>query len=276
MDFTAQIQKYGAIISDYAVRFGYKIILALLFWFAGRFLIQTIIKAIHSKMEKQNADKTLTRYLKSVTSITLDILLIVGIMGFLGIQTTTFAALIAASGLAIGMAWSGLLANFAAGSFIMFLRPFKAGDIVSVGDIVGEVREIGLFATSINTVDNVLTLVGNNKIFSDTIKNYTANAYRRVDLTIQLSGDANTEEVIKQLKNRISSIPNVLTEPSVDIGILEFTLAGPVLAVRPYSAPQNYWQVYFDTNAAIREIVTGSNMPAMLQMQMMKTAACKN
>ena len=137
-------------------------------------------------------------------------------------------------GLAIGMAWSGLLANLAAGGFIIVLRPFKVGDFISAGGVTGTVTEIGLFVTAINTPDNVLTMVGNNKIFSGNIQNFSDNAFRRVDLTAQLSGAADWQAAAALLRQRIASLDNVLAEPAVEVGILEFNLVGPVLAVRPY------------------------------------------
>ncbi|WP_253272444.1 mechanosensitive ion channel family protein, partial [Chromobacterium subtsugae] len=185
--------------------------------------------------------------------MTLTVVLVIGILGFFGVQTTTFAAVIAAAGVAIGMAWSGLLANFAAGIFLMVLRPFKVGDAVSVAGVAGQVREIGLFATTLDTPDGVQTLVGNNKIFSDTIQNFSANPVRRVDLKAQLASSADHAEAIRLLSEALARIPNVLAAPRPDIGLLEFSALGPVLAVRPYCAPEHYWQVYFDSNRAIRE-----------------------
>jgi small conductance mechanosensitive channel len=137
----------------------------------------------------QKVDATVLRYIHNIVNVTLNILLVIGILGYFGIQTTTFAALLAAAGVAIGMAWSGLLANFAAGAFLIVLRPFKVGDFVCAAGVTGTIKEIGLFATNIVTPDNVLCVVGNNKIFGDTIQNYTANPYRRVDLKAQLAGN---------------------------------------------------------------------------------------
>src|SRR5262245_65232254 len=125
-------------------------------------------------------------YMVNIVTVMLNIALVLGILGYFGVETTTFAALFAAAGVAIGMAWSGLLGNFAAGAFLVILRPFKVGDFVTVGGVTGTVEEVGLFATSIDTPDNVRTYVGNNKIFSDTIQNFSTNQYRRVDLSAQL------------------------------------------------------------------------------------------
>ena len=177
------------------------------------------------------------------------------------------AALIAAAGVAIGMAWSGLLANFAAGAFLVVLRPLKVGDFVTVAGVTGTVTELGLFTTTLNTPDNVQTIVGNNKVFGDTIQNFSVNPFRRVDLKCQLSGAADHTAAMALLREKIAAIPNVLAEPKVDVEILDFTLVGPVLAVRPYCHTDNYWQVYFDTNKTIRESLAEAGFPAPMPAQ---------
>ena len=164
----------------------------------------------------------------------LNIALIVALLGFFGVETTTFAALLAAGGVAIGVAWGGLLSNFAAGAFLVFLRPFKVGDIVTAAGVTGSVEAIGLFGTTINTPDNVLTIVGNGAVFSGTIQNYSANPYRRVDLTATISSTVDHHQAIRLLKDRLARVPNVLSSPAPDVDILQFTPAGPQLCVRPY------------------------------------------
>ncbi|MBP0623307.1 mechanosensitive ion channel family protein [Cupriavidus consociatus] len=241
------------LVVAYATQFGVKILAALAFWVIGRWLIHFAVRMVQNALARQKVDPTLLRYVGSIVTVTLNVVLVIGILGYFGIQTTTFAALIAAAGVAIGMAWSGLMSNFAAGAFLVVLRPFKVGDFVTVGGVTGTVREIGLFATSLDTPDNVQTVIGNNKIFSDTIQNFTANPYRRVELKAQLAGSTDVADAVALLKSRIAQIPNVLPEPAVDVEILEFTLVGPVLAVRPYCHNDHYWQVYFDTNRIIRE-----------------------
>ncbi|CAJ0774516.1 Small-conductance mechanosensitive channel [Ralstonia condita] len=254
--------KYQAIIAQYAADVGMKVLAAIVFWVVGRWLIHVAVRMVQGSLERQKVDPTVLRYVGSVITVTLNVLLVIGILGYFGIQTTTFAALIAAAGVAIGMAWSGLLSNFAAGAFLIVLRPFKVGDFVTAGGVTGTVKEIGLFATALNTPDNVVTMVGNNKIFSDTIQNYTVNPYRRVELKAQLAGSADHRAAIALLREKVSAIPNVLADPPVDVEILEFNLVGPVLAVRPYTHNDNYWQVYFDTNRVIREALTEAGFPA--------------
>ncbi|BAN50891.1 mechanosensitive ion channel family protein [Metapseudomonas resinovorans] len=263
---TEKVSAFMTTVTQYATTFGVKILAAIAFWVVGRWLITFAVRLVQRSLERQRVDPTVLRYVGSFITVTLNILLVVGILGFFGIQTTSLAALIAAVGLAIGMAWSGLLANLAAGGFIIVLRPFKVGDFISAGGVVGTVKEIGLFATAINTPDNVMTLVGNNKIFSDTIQNFSHNDFRRVELKAQLSGAADWHAAAAVLKERIAAIPNVLSEPPVDVEILEFNLVGPVLAVRPFCHNDNYWQVYFDTNRTIKDAL-GTDFPAPMPAQ---------
>jgi small conductance mechanosensitive channel len=235
-----------------AYEVGLKLAGAIAIWVIGSWVISILEGMLRRALIARKIEVTLIRYITAAFSVALKIALAVGALGYLGVQTTTFAALLGAAGVAIGMAWSGLLAHFAAGAFLVVLRPFKVGDFVEAGGVTGTVEEIGLFVTKINTPDNVLTGIGNSKIFADTIKNYSANDYRRVDLTAQLDHGADVAKATQILKDAMAKIPNVVGEPKPDVEIISFTLAGPVLAVRPYCHTDHYWQVYFETNAAIR------------------------
>jgi small conductance mechanosensitive channel len=128
--------------------------------------------------------------------------------------------------------------------------------------VTGTVDSTGLFGTTINTPDNVLTIVGNNKIFSDNIQNFSANPYRRVDLTATINNAVDHHQAIRILKERLARIPNVLATPAPDVDVIQFTAAGPQLCVRPYCSNEHYWQVYFDTNRLIRESFGEAGFPA--------------
>ena len=154
-----------------------------------------------------------------------------------------------------------------AGFLMVVLRRMRVGEFVSVAGVTGTVAELGLFTTTINTPDNVQTILGNNKVFSDTIQNFTVNPFRRVDLKCQLSGAADHKAAMALLREKIAMIPNVLPEPKVDVEILDFTLVGPVLAVRPYCHNDNYWQVYFDTNKVLREALAEAGFRAPMPAQ---------
>ena len=248
-------------VTTIGIAFGLKALGAIAIWVVGRYLIGLAVRLVSAALEKQRVDPTVLRYLGTVISVTLNVILVVAILGYFGVETTTFAAIMASAGVAIGLAWSGLLSNFAAGAFMIILRPIKVGDFVTVGGVTGTVKEIGLFVTAVNTLDNVLTIVGNGKIFADTIQNYSVNPYRRVDLKAQLNHAVDHDAAIRLLKERLAKIPNVQKEPAPDVEILEFNLAGPVLAVRPYTHTDHYWQVYFDTNRAIRESFGSAGFP---------------
>jgi small conductance mechanosensitive channel len=258
MDVNALVQNTGAVL----VTVAWKVVGAVVLWLIGRWLISFAHRVLGGALERQRFDVTLTRYMQTALGVILNVALIVAILGFFGVETTTFAALIAAGGVAIGVAWGGLLANFAAGAFLVFLRPFKVGDVVTAGGVTGTVEAIGLFGTVINTPDNVHTIVGNNKVFADTIQNFSVNPYRRVDLTATISNAVDHRVAIALLKERLATVPNVLATPAPDVDVLEFTAAGPKLCVRPYCRPEHYWDVYFETNRLIREAFTDAGFPA--------------
>ena len=240
---------------------GLKILGAIAIWMVGRWLISLALRVMGSALTKQKVDPTLIRYLHSTVAALLNIALVIAILGYFGVETTSFAALIAAGGIAIGMAWSGLLSNFAGGVFLVILQPFKVGDFIAAAGVTGTVEAIGLFATTINTLDNIKTIVGNGKIFGDTIQNFSANPYRRVDLLAQLAHGVDPEAAIALLKPALARVPNVMAEPGPDVEILTFNLAGPVLAVRLYCNNEHYWQVYFDTNRLIRDTFARAGFP---------------
>jgi small conductance mechanosensitive channel len=142
------------------------------------------------------------------------------------------------------------------------LRPFKVGDFVSVGGTVGTVKELGLFGTTIFTPDNVMTIVGNGKIFGDTIQNFSTLPARRVERTAQLAGGVDAVDAIQRFKAAVAAIPNVVQAPAPEVNVLDINLVGPVIAVRPYCHTDHYWQVYFDTNEAILRVAKEAGWPA--------------
>jgi len=249
-----------------------KVAAAIVFWFVGRWLISRVIHLVQAAMHRNQIDPTLTRYLGSIITVALNIALVLGILGYFGIQTTSIAAMLAGAGLAIGAAWSGMLGNFAAGAFMLILRPFKVGDFVSVGGVVGTVHELGLFGTTIVTPDNVMTLVGNGKIFGDTIQNFSALPVRRVERTAQLAGGVDPLDAIARLRAAVAKIPNVAADPAPEVSLLDLNLVGAVISVRPYTHTDHYWQVYFDTNEAIVRVARDAGWPAPTPSQIIHRA----
>jgi len=258
MDWTGVVK----VVENTVTGVGLQVVGAIVLYIVGRWLISFAVGLVQKGLTRQKLEPTLLRFIGNTISVVLNITLVIAILGYFGVQTTSFAALLAGAGLAIGSAWGGLLANFAAGIFLVVLRPFKVGDFISAGGITGTVEEVGLFVTTVDTPDNVRTFVGNNKLFSDNIQNYSANPYRRVELSAQISGEADPKKVMAALKNRIRLISNVVAKPEPDVVIASFTAVGPVLAIRPYTNNDHYWQVYFDTNLAIREVLGDGAFPA--------------
>jgi small conductance mechanosensitive channel len=239
-------------------------------YIVGRWLISFAVGVLSRVLTARNFDPTLQRYLASILSVVLNVVLVVAILGYFGIETTSFAALLAGVGLAVGAAWSGLLGNFAAGAFLVIFRPYKVGDYVVGGGVEGTVTEVGLFNTIITSPDNVQTIVGNSKMSGDVVKNYSAHTYRRVDRTAQLAFGVDPLDAIARLKPALAAIPNVIAEPAPDVEILDFNERGTVLAVRPYCHTDHYWQVYFDTNKLIASTFSAAGYDAPFTVEQKK------
>ncbi|MFN7572646.1 MAG: mechanosensitive ion channel family protein [Betaproteobacteria bacterium] len=244
-------------IADLAV----KVLAALALWIVGRWLIGRVVSLMQAAMKRNHVDPTLTKYVGSIVAVALNIALVIGILGYFGFQTTTFAALVAGAGVAIGAAWGGLLSNFAAGAFLLVLRPFKVGDFIASGGVTGTVHELGLFATTIITMDNVYTLVGNAKLFADNIQNFSALPVRRVERVAQLAHGVDPLQAIEKFRAAVVAIPNVATDPAPEVNLLDFNPLGCTIAVRGYTHTDHYWQVYFGINEAIARVCGEAGWP---------------
>lgn len=254
-----------------ALDFGIKILGALVVLFVGRLIIKLVVRLANRAMQNKFAEPTITAYVGSSISILLNLALFVAILGFFGFETTTFAALLAGVGVAIGAAWSGLLSNFAAGIFLVALRPFRVGDYIAAAGVTGTVKEVGMFVTAVTTPENVLTFVGNNKVFTETIQNYSTNSYRRIELKVKLDAQTDALAFAETLRAQLDKIPNVLTEPTSFVGILEFAPDGATLAVQPCAHQNHYKQVYFDTTEMIARTLRASKMSGQKEIDKDKT-----
>lgn len=232
-----------------------KVIGALFIWFIGRTVIGGFRKVLDMGLQRRQLDATLIRYVGSLFTGTLTLMLIVGILGLMGVETTSFAALIAAAGIAIGAAWSGLLANFAAGIFLLVLRPFRVGEEIEAGGVVGIVQEIGLFVTTLDTSDNVRIAVGNNQMFSDNIINYSHHPYRKMTVKVPLMHGVDVRVLQQALLERLPTVKGVKEKPEPQVEIAEFALQGPVLAVCIFCKPTEYNDTQANVGDAIAEIL---------------------
>jgi len=243
------------------IPFLFKLAGAIALWIVGTWLIRMALKVLRRTFSRANLDPTLIGFLLNTLGALLRVVLAVAILGFFGIQTASFAALLAGAGVAIGAAWSGMLGNLAAGVFLQLFRPVSNGDFVCGGGITGTVEEVGMFVTTILSLDNVRHIVPNGKFFGDTIVNYSSHPFRRVDLVAQLDNTADVPLAIRLLKEGLKAIPNQYPGMDPEVEILEFSERGPRLAVRPYTNNQHYWQVYFDTNRVIVDVLSSNGFP---------------
>jgi small conductance mechanosensitive channel len=250
-----------SMIGTIIVPFLFKIVGAILLWVVGGWLIGFAMRVLRRSFSMAKLDPTLVSFLLGLISALLRVVLAVAILGFFGVQTASFAALLAGAGVAIGMAWSGMLGNFAAGVFLQLFRPVAIGDFVNGGGVTGTVEDVGMFVTTILSPDNVQNIVPNAKFFGDTIVNYSTMPYRRVELEAQLDSTADVGRAIALLRDALRSIPNQYPDQEADVELLTFTERGPRLAVRPYTHTSHYWQVYFDTNRVIADTLSSNGFP---------------
>ena len=236
---------------------GLKLLSAVAIWVVGRILIKFVLNMVAAHLERRKVDHTLVGYARSTISVVANIALVVILMGALGIETSSFAAFIAGAGLAIGAAWSGLLSNFAAGVFLVILRPFKMGDYISGGGLEGTVTEIGLFVTTILTPDRVIATIGNSKLLGSNLKNFTASGGRRIEMigTVRRSDDL--EHILPEIQARLAKIPNVLASPAAEVSVFSFRRQVCHLAIRPYVHTDHYWEVYFAVTDNLRDLLDG-------------------
>jgi small conductance mechanosensitive channel len=255
------------LVNLYLVPFGLKVIAAIAIWIIGGMFINTLARIVRRVLTARQFEATLINYALSATHVILRVLLVMGILEVCGITTTSFAAMIGAVGVALGVAWSGLLSNFAAGIFLVVLRPFKVGDYITAAGQTGSVADIGLVTTIITTDNNLRVIIGNNKLFSDIIVNYNVNPTRRTDLRCQIAYGVDPQEAIARLAERVTAIPNVLDNPAPSVVIQEFNSTGTLIALRIHTATPNFGQVYNDVQNAIAEVCLKQGWPAPATFQ---------
>jgi len=246
----------------YLIPFFLKVIGAFVLWFLADLLIRGIKGVLIRTLERKQVDPTLVMYAKHSLGLALKAVAIILILGIFGVETTSFSAILAAAGVAIGVAWSGLLSNFAAGIFLILFRPFKLGDTISAAGVTGIVREIGLFATSIDNGENLRYFVGNNKLFSENILNFSRNEYRMTTFRIQLAYSVDPLLAIEKFKTRLSSIEGVLSEPAISAEISEFNPMGTVILLKAAAHQRNHAGVLNEGNRRIAELLKSEGYPA--------------
>jgi small conductance mechanosensitive channel len=256
------LSKIDSILTLYVFPFAWKVLGAIAAWVIGTFFISMAQKLLRAAMNRRRIDPTLTNYAYSTSGVALRILLVVSILGIFGLETTSFSALLAAAGVAIGMAWSGLLSNFAAGIFLILFRPFRVGDVITAASATGTVREIGLFSITLDSGDNLRYFIGNNKIFSDNILNYTLNRYRLLNFKVQISMAVDPFDALAKLQASLAQVPGVLKEPAPAGAIAEFNPLGILLNLSVACHHLDSANVTTAGNRAIYETLKAAHYPA--------------
>ncbi|WP_306013151.1 MULTISPECIES: mechanosensitive ion channel family protein [unclassified Allomuricauda] len=236
---------------DYGIElskeFGPKLLTALIIYIVGMWVVKKIIKGTRKVMSKSKYDESLQKFLLNLFSWALKIFLIIIVISRLGVDVTTFAAVIAAAGLAVGLALQGSLSNFAGGVLIMIFKPYKIGDLIEAQGVLGKVKGIEIFTTKLVTPQSRLAIVPNGAMANGNIINYTAEGKVRVDTVIGVGYGEDIKKTKEVLLQVLTSNPKVLKDPAPSVNVLELADSSVNFAVRPFCEPDDYWDVYFDT-----------------------------
>lgn len=240
-----KIQEYFDMAYALVVQYGLKVVMAVIVLIVGLWIIKRLVKSTDKIMTKRDVNVSLRGFLVSLISILLKVMLLISIAQMVGIQTTSFIAILGAAGLAIGLALQGTLANFAGGVMILLFKPFKVGDLIESQGHLGSVKEISIFVTILLTPENKTVILPNAAVSSNDIVNYTTEGVIRVDMVFGISYESNIKEAKDTLLKILENHPKVLKDPAPFVGVKELADSSVNLAVRPYTAPTDYWDVYF-------------------------------
>ena len=232
---------------------GLKVLAALAIFVIGRWVAKGVRRGVRRVLEKGGADPIIVGFVGSITYIALLAFVVVAALGQLGIQTTSFIAILGAAGLAVGLALQGSLANFAAGFLMIIFRPFKVGDFIEGAGVAGVVKDIQIFTTTLKTGDNKTIIIPNAKISGDNIINYSSEENRRVDMTVGVAYDADLSKVRDVLQDIISKDDRILKDPEPQVAVGELADSSVNFNVRPWVKSADYWGVYFDLTERIKK-----------------------
>jgi small conductance mechanosensitive channel len=237
---------------EWLAAYGLKVVGAIVILVVGRIIVGFLAKMVGRLLRGAGTDETLTKFIMSLTRIGLLIFVILAAVNTLGVETTSFIAVIGAAGLAIGFALQGSLANFASGVMLIIFRPFKTGDFVEIAGTVGTVDAIQIFNTVLKTPDNKMIIVPNSGVTGGNITNYSANETRRIDLVFGISYDDDIKKAKKILERILAEDERVLKEPAPVVAVSELADSSVNFVVRPWAKTSDYWRVYFDITEKVK------------------------
>ena len=249
MEIEAIIQKIWELVTIY----GIKVIAAIAIFVVGRWIAKGFRKLVRNVMGRRNIDPTIVGFVGNLTYVLLLTFVVVAALGQLGIQTTSFIAILGAAGLAIGLALQGSLANFAAGFLMIVFRPFKVGDMIEAAGITGTVEEIQIFTTVLVTVDNKTVIIPNAKLTADNIVNYTAKGTRRVDMIVGIGYESDIDKAKEIMEDIAANDDRVLKDPATTIAVVELADNSVNFVFRPWANASDYWNVWFDLTEQVKK-----------------------
>ena len=244
-------EKYIDIVVQFALENGFRLLGGIVVLIVGFWVTKIITRSIGKGLARLKIDQSLIPFLKSLSGIILKILVVITVMGMIGIQMTSFIAVLGAVGLAIGLALSGTLQNFAGGVIILVMKPYKLGDFIEAQGYKGVVKEINVFATVLNTVDNKRIIIPNGPLSTDSLTNFSAEPIRRVDWKFGMAYGDKVGDFKKALNDFIQADERILKEPESFIGLSELADSSVNFAVRAWVKTEDYWSVFFEMNEKV-------------------------
>lgn len=245
---------YNALLNnliEQALWIGLKIILALAIYYVGKWITRWIIRILDRSFERRNVDLSLRNFLRSMIKVVMTILVILAAIQTLGVNTSSFLAIFASAGLAVGMALSGTLQNFAGGVILLLLRPYRIGDFITAQGQSGTVKSIGLFSTQLSTPDNRIIYVPNSAISSSIVDNYSQPTTRRVDWKVSISYGDDIDVARKEILAMLTQDKRVLNDPAPIVVLAELSNSAVILSVRAWAANADYWDLFWNINERI-------------------------
>lgn len=247
----SEVNKYLDKAIEMGMEYGPKLVGAIVVLLVGLWIISLLTKGMRKMMKKRNVDASLVPFALGLTGTVLKIMLVISVMGMVGIEMTSFIAILGATGLAIGMALSGTLQNFAGGVIILIFRPYNVGDFIEAQGYTGVVKEIGIFTTLLNTGDNKMIIIPNGPLSTGSLTNYSKEPLRRVDFTFGIAYGDDMENFKKAINDFIAEDSRILKDPESFIGLSQLADSSVNFAVRVWVNAPDYWGVFFDMNEKV-------------------------
>lgn len=254
------MDEYVQMAKDMIMEYGPKLATAIITLIVGLIVIRVIVNAIGKLMAKRNVDPSLQPFLRSMTSMLLKVMLFISVIGMLGVEMTSFIAILGAAGLAVGMALSGTLQNFAGGVILLIFKPFKVGDFVEMQGFSGVVKEILIFNTIMNTGDNKTIILANGPVSTGSIVNYSKEENRRVDMTFGIGYNDDIDKAKATMQSLIDADSRILKDPASFIAVSELADSSVNFVVRAWVKSADYWGVYFDMQEKVKKTFDSENI----------------